>query len=318
MKDLFKKTGIKCLAYSLYNMNAIRTLVTDKDVRHLKNLCLPGLYFHPDQHEKLDDLIRCQLAELTVACCFNCGTYLVGERFLQVPSPKIRQIFNDNKPIVTPKMRGFFFKLERVFSIYSWPTIRSHLLSLSDPFYAQKLRKPPQHGFVKNYLNKMLWGSLHIGWENSVKDSPRSSEIRGLFVQLNDLLYSDNTTVANASKIVAIIQTIDRSSDNYNSYKYPSKEDMAKGAKHIFEKRMKSDHSTYMTMERVVWNALLKVEPEWCSNFFRLNALIRMEDTLTLVECTSGHRVVVTPSFFIAMDEKSDFSRRMSAVHQVF
>ena len=317
MKRLLKEKGIRCLAYSLYNMDAIRNFVTDEDVLHLKNLCLPGLCFHPDKHEKRDDLIRCQLAEMAVACCFDCSTSIVGERLLQVPSQQIREMFNDSKPIATLPMRHFFSKLDRVFSIYSWPTIHSYLLSLSDPYYNLKLREAPQDKFVKNHLNKMLWGGLLLGWEDSVKKSPRAKEIKGIVQQLKDQVFSDDTTAANAPAIVAIIQTIDRLSDNYNSYYPPSKEDMARGAKSIFEKRMKSDHSIYMTIERHVWNALLEVEREWCRIFFRLDALIRVEDTLTLVECTSGHRVVVVPSYFTAMDEISTFTRRMRVTHHL-
>ena len=254
---------------------------------------------------------------MALACCFECLDGCFGERFLQLPSLKLRSMTFPEPFVEMEEILDFFSGCQGVFGVYTWATIRSFLQSLFDSngndHLRSKLCPSPEDDFIKHHLNKLLW-------EDAVKECPRATEITRLAQQLKPLLQFLHRRDKNKAEkfrgiICYIIGTINKSPDNYDNCVHTSSKDIAEGARRIIKQRWKQPPSIFITIEQISWKALLRLHHNWFQENFLLEGAIHVEGHTTLVRCTrSNHRVVVTRSFFIPMAEKTTVETRFQAV----
>ena len=314
-------------AYSLYDLEEMRELVHPTDIANVIGLRPPSLCFHPDKHKRRDDWITMQLTEAQTCCSFDTSSNIIAERFVQLPTPKLRTIFFDStKPLVTPEIEEFFSNFKDVFGNYTWPIIRSYLLSLDVDYFNQKLRQAPRDAFVTHFLNQRLWGPHLVGFEDAVKIPPRATEIIELAKELRPLLSSKAAAIANTDKIVTIIQKIDNSSGIYKSYKGTSDEEQAFKTKELLERRAASSKtSTYNMVEACAYDLVLKHYEEWSEDFFQLDQTIEVVDrdrdllVCRLVPWTSGHKSIIpSKAYFNAMAPSRSNEHRLGAIDSLF
>ena len=209
------------------------------------------------------------------------------------------------------------FTLNRdYYSFNTWCTLHSFLSGLNDLFLNEKLRTSPKDDFVTHHLNKILFGKLFTGWENAV-GCPRANEIESLVKELEPFVNSDEAAAAHADEIKAIIGKIDRDSGNYSSYVRPTDEELRMGTTSVLSRLITElDTSTYLIIERVTYDALWNHCPDSCHTFFRKESEwnVGSAATVTLVECTSGHRAIVLGLVFMAMAEEASVQNRMNAI----
>jgi hypothetical protein len=262
-------------------------------------------------------LIRMQVCEIYFACTYTCVTKTVGERLVQLPSARVCEAvephtFDSNAVKFLKEIpdRG-------IYCLLTWPTLPSMLqrMAKNSEDLRQKVHPEPKAGgFVK--ANRLI--ELHAqkfgSWEDCIEQSPRERDLTEVLERLEIALEGEMNDDKNkmARDALASIQ-----GDHYSSYVCPSEVEIAAGARKVLEKQFKelpTDH--VIVIERVTISALEAKEEDW----FREHILIEVERkllperALSLVRATSGHRVVITPSYFVAMGETASTEARFLSV----
>jgi len=186
-------------------------------------------------------------------------------------------------------------------------------------FLSKKLHPeaPPAGGFVKlNRLMTLLGPKLGEEWENSVDFCPRAAQLDRVVNILRPLLQSDRDTLDHAA-IQEALQAIQ--GDDYISFVWPTGSELAVGAQSVMEYTLNS-----LPKHHVHWieRATVKAMKDWCGEWLQdtVNEDTAMEVTperpgsLCLNRTQSGHRQVISSSFYIAFAENQTDGLRFCSV----
>jgi hypothetical protein len=121
----------------------------------------------------------------------------------------------------------------------------------------------------------------------------------------------DKTTVRAALRLIQ--------GENYSSYVHPSSAELARGARQKLEKIFKELPKEHVIIiERATIAALEETDPEWLPKYINMDLEMELVPgdfrALSLLRAHSGHRVLFTASYFVAMAEKTNTQARFSSV----
>ena len=299
-------------------------LVSAEFVSRIIDLKLPGLSFHPNHQSHLQDLIRMQLMEIWLACSYECSTNTVGERFTQLPSARVRKILEPRS--FTPQMLQFAENIDDqgVFGQLTWPTLPSRIREIAlmpqHSFLQQRLHPaPPAGGFVTaNRLIELL-GPKFGGFKDSLQRSPREAKLDEIIESLQPLL-EGTVDAFNPEECTIIRSTLEPiQGDNKSHYVRPSRAALAEGARQLLRELLNSLPANHVIMvERVTVHALEVECSHWFETVIDMSTAIDVvpDDprSLCLVRARSGHRIIITLSFFMAFAEKVPMEVRFRCI----
>ena len=161
-----------------------------------------------------------------------------------------------------------------------------------------------------------LFGSKLDKLQDSLRRSPREKALHDVLGRLEPALEG----AMNKAKETTARAALELIQDQYySSYVRPSQVELAAGARQVLQqefKRLPADH--VIVIERFTIAALEAEQLEWLSSVIDMDSAIEVlpEDTraLSLVRAYSNHRVVITASYFVAMEEETNTSARFSSV----
>jgi hypothetical protein len=178
-------------AAMVMDLSQMQEIVSKELLSQIKELGLPGLSFHEDQEGRLDALITMQLCEMLLACTRECVTATVGERLVQLPSPRVCEAVAPHEfgPAAVEFLQNIPHK--GVIGLLSWPTLQSQLQRMKEnsSFLPHRLHPVPKAGgFVTaNCLVELLGAKL-----NKLLDSldycPRQKDLHKVLEHLTPAL----------------------------------------------------------------------------------------------------------------------------------
>lgn len=294
-------------------------LVSEEVVAAITSLGLPSLVFYKDKVAHRKTLIRMQVCEMFLACSRSCATNTVCERLMQLPSDAVRQAVQQLK--FPPNAIEFMSDIPDggVFCVFTWPTLPSYLQQLaktSPDFLPHRLRaEPPKGGFVKANRAIELLGPKFGGWEDSVKFCPRAVDLDVVVENVSPLLDGtvNATTVETNEAIRSRLDCI--RGENYKSYVRPSQASLANGARQVLTQAFQTLPTKHVIMvEKSTIEALEVQHGDWLESVIDTSQGIEVLQfrAIFLVRATSGHRVIITLSFFVAFSDEATLAHRFN------
>ena len=305
----------------LFDATQAKAMVPQHIVDEIVALSLPGLWFHGDHEGHLCDLIRLQLVELFLACYYTCVTQTVGERLVQLPSTHVRSITQETLPALPDGAREFLADMGDgdAWCIHTWPTLRSRLQEMA---YGSEMDRdnqlllqrvlpplPPMGGYVTANRFMELFGAK-FGWcEDCLDYSPRETTVNQCIAQLRENLQTevdpnDKDQCLAIRQVLAAIQ-----GENYKSYVRPSTPELARAARSLVERYLSElPVHKVIVIERCSVGALRKEHSRFWENTVDMQTeilLLPKEYGLSLIRATTGHRIIITPSFFLMFAEET-------------
>jgi len=276
-------------------------------------------------------VIRLQLGEAALACCYKCITGTVFERLVQQPSAtvieaialptfaagKVIPHWKDHTKTLTVVEWLKEIPPESIICLGTWNTLYIYLQGLKkrSTFLQHHLCElPPEDGFVKANRWETAFGKKYKGFKDAIETPPQVGELNAVIAVLKDLLSqleqlqesSDEDEIQEIyQKIIKALEPLQ--GDNYSHYVEPPLEELADGAKSLLLGQLGSTpEGGVIPIEHWSIDALKKHHKDWLDGVLDWNSCVKVVPGGRLQFCNSfeGHRVIITPSYFIAFAEK--------------
>ena len=312
------------LAALIFTMEEARSIVPDELLCKLTALNLPSLCYHQANRERLLDQIALFVVEGVLACTReNSTTGTIFERLVELPSPFVRSI-----------MAPCFFSPEDVseyegipdcgaVNIFTWKHITSEIRTMS-----RDESNPEAAAFLRRFVRPIeqtdvygtfptenrtleLFGRKFKEWADAVQECPRKK--RDIQVVVQKLKEATAKDPVDADGILAAMLLL--KDENGDTYVRPEQIDLAAGGIRLLSKYLNELSTRFLiTLELYTETAMQTHAYEEYEAL--VDTSTRREilpgTPLAIARAWSGHRLFLTPSFFLMVAENTQTDVRYS------